>query len=98
VSHSIPPCLDPVVIAAQRDLDTLMAHAELRQRARRIIAVGNYGVPETTLGTPEVPSVIGTVDCASCGESIPVSAASPDPDPECGGEWCNGCVYERSKR
>jgi hypothetical protein len=97
VSASIPPVLDPVIAAAQRDLDTLLAHAEFRRRARRIIAVGNYGVPETTLGTPEVPSVTGMVDCASCGESIPVSAANPDPDPDCGGEWCNECVFERRK-
>jgi hypothetical protein len=68
VSASIPPCLDPVVAAAQRDLDTLMQRAELHQRARRIIAVGNYGVPETTLGTPEVPSIIEP-ECFSCEET-----------------------------
>jgi hypothetical protein len=89
VSASIPPCLDPVLAAAQRDLDTLMAHAELRQRARRIIAVGNYGVPETTLSTPEAPAVVES--CGSCGCEI-TGGGFPDRDPELGDSGlCWGC-------
>jgi hypothetical protein len=58
---SLPPCLDPQLSEAselEHKLDSLRLGLELRNRLRAILSLGIDGIPESTVGTEENPSVV----------------------------------------